>query len=136
MYKIGLFFKKNWIRFLVSVLTATTLLIVYLVAYQNADNINTWVVPAYYRDGLFIAGMVVVFFGGLAIVSNFGIFDIFSFYPGRKKKEDGKKENYGDYVQRKKLERSSEKNLYFLPYFIIGGLLLIASLILYFVSLN
>ena len=135
MNKIGLFFKRNWIRFVVSLGIGLGLLAIYLVSYQNSDSVNVWTRPEYYRDGLFIAGMVVVFVGGLAIVSNFGIFDIFSYYPGRKKKEDGKKENFGDYVERKKAERSSDRNLFFLPYFIVGTLFLGASLILYFVIL-
>ena len=135
MNKILTFFRKNWIRLIVSLGLGATFLIIYLLAYQNADKVNTWTNPAYYRDGLFLSGMILIFFGGLAICSYFGIFDIFSFYPGRKKKEDGKKENYGDYVERKKLERSSDKSLFFLPYFIVGGLMLIASLILYFALL-
>ncbi len=132
MYKIGLFFKKNWIRFVVSIGIGIIMICIYNFGHQISLKINPWVLPYFYRDSLFIAGMVVVLTGGLSIMSNFGVFDIFSFYPGRKKKEDGKKENYGDYVERKKAERSSEKNLYFLPYFIVGALFLIASLILYF----
>ena len=135
MNSIGNFFKKNWIRFIVSLAIGATMVCIYNFGHQISLKINPWVIPYFYRDSLFIAGMVVVFSGGLAIVSNFGVFDIFSFYPRRKKKEDGKKENYGDYVERRRAERSSDKNLYFLPYFIIGTLFLIASLILYFVLL-
>ena len=140
MNKIGEFFKKNWIRFLVALAVGIVFVVIYLVAYQSAVNkgeekLNVWVMPEYYRDGLFIAGMIVVFMGALAVVASFGIFDIFSYYPGRKKKENGYKENYGDYVNRKKLERSSNKNPFYLSYFIIGALFLISSLVLLFVLL-
>ena len=140
MNKIGEFFKKNWIRFLAALAAGIVFVVIYLVAYQSAVNkgeekLNVWVMPEYYRDGLFIAGMIVVFMGALAVVASFGIFDIFSYYPGRKKKENGYKENYGDYVNRKKLERSSNKNPFYLSYFIIGALFLISSLVLLFVLL-
>ena len=140
MNKIGEFFKKNWIRFLTALAVGIVFVVIYLVAYQSAVNkgeekLNVWVMPEYYRDGLFIAGMIVVFMGALAVVASFGIFDIFSYYPGRKKKENGYKENYGDYVNRKKLERSSNKNPFYLSYFIIGALFLITSLVLLFVLL-
>lgn len=135
MNKIGLFFQKNWIRFVASLVLGLAVVCLYNFSHQIALKINPWVLAYYYRDSLFLAGMVVVFVGGLAIVANFGIFDIFSYYPGRKKKENGKKENYGDYVERKKLERSADRNLYFLPYFIVGSIFLVASLILYFVIL-
>ena len=140
MNKIGEFFKKNWIRFLAALAVGIVFVVIYLVAYQSAVNkgeekLNVWVMPEYYRDGLFIAGMIVVFMGALAVVASFGIFDIFSYYPGRKKKENGYKENYGDYVNRKKLERSSNKNPFYLSYFIIGALFLITSLVLLFVLL-
>ena len=135
MNKIGLFFQKNWIRFVACLLIGVAIVCLYNFGHQIALKINPWGLAYYYRDSFFLAGMVVVSAGGLAICANFGIFDIFSYYPGRKKKENGKKENYGDYVQRKQLERSSDRNLYFLPYFIVGSIFLIVSLILYFVIL-
>ncbi len=140
MNKIAYFFRKNWIRFVAALVVGIIFVVIYLVAYQNAVNkgdnkLNVWILPEYYRDGLFIAGMIVIFMGALAVVANFGIFDIFAYYPARKKKENGKKENFGDYVERKRLERSSNKNPFYLPYFIVGALFLIASLILLFVLL-
>ena len=102
MNKIGEFFKKNWIRFLAALAVGIVFVVIYLVAYQSAVNkgeekLNVWVMPEYYRDGLFIAGMIVVFMGALAVVASFGIFDIFSYYPGRKKKENG----YGEGLRRR-----------------------------------
>ena len=133
MNKISEFFAKNWLRMVISLGIGIAIVCLYNISYQNADKVNTWIDPVYYRDGTFLAGMIVVFIGGLAIVANFGIFDMFAFYFRRKKRENGKKENYGEYVERRNVERSSRKDLFFLSYFIVGALFLITSVILYFV---
>ena len=134
MSKFLEFLKHNWLRMLIALIVGIIITIVYLIAYQNAEKTNTWNQLCYYRDGTFIAGMVLVCIGGLTVVGQFGIFDIFSYYPGRKKKEDGHKENYGEYVERKRMERS-HSNLFFLSYFIIGSIYLIFSIVCYFVLL-
>ena len=129
--KIGQFLKKNWIRMLVAFLIGLLLMVIYNVSYATAGA-NSWGRLEYYRDGSFIAGMVLFFIGLLAIISNTGFFDIFSFYPGRKKKENGSKENYAEYVQRRNEERG-KFNLYFLSYFIIALVYALLSIILFFV---
>ena len=99
-----------------------------IVAAKEAAKVFPWDKLEYYRDGAFIAGMVLVFVGGLAIVGKAGIFDIFSYYPGRKKKENGLKENYGEYVERKRFERAS-KNMFYLSYFYIAMIFIVFSVI-------
>ena len=131
---IGDFFSKNWIRFLVSFLIGLTIMTLYNISYA-ASGAPAWSSLEYYRDGSFIAGMVVFFIGCLAVIAHFGFFDIFSFYPGRKRKENGYKENYGDYVERKKKERG-KLSLSFLSYIIIALVYLTFSLILLFILQN
>ena len=128
MLKIGLFFKENWIRFLASLGVGLVLMTVYNVVLQSTNDVNAWVMLSSYRDGATIAGFSLIFFGLLLILGHFGAFDIFNFYFRRKKKEDGSKENYGEYVERKKMEKG-RLNLYFLPYLIVGALFLLFSVI-------
>ena len=131
LFKILSFLKKNWIRMLVSFLVGLVLMVIFNAVYANEGQ-PSWTNLNFYRDGSFIAAMSIFFIGLLGAVSNFGFFDIFSYYPGRKKKDDGKKENYGEYVERKNLERG-KFNLFFLSYIIIALVYAIFSLVLFFV---
>lgn len=128
--KIGEFFYKNRIRLLVSFLIGLTIMALYNLSYSSSG-VVTWAHLEYYRDGSFIAAMVIFFIGLLAVISFFGLFDIFSFYPKRKKKENGSKENFGDYVERKKKERGSF-SLSFLSYILIALVYMTFSLVLFF----
>ena len=151
MQKIKEFLRKNWLRMLIAFLVGIALMALYNVLQQfmtssgssvdtegltpeqiaelnNQNKIFPWNKLEYYRDGSFIAGMILLFVGGLAIVGKMGIFDIFSYYPGRKKKENGYKENYGEYVERKRYERST-RHMYYLSYFYISALFLVFSII-------
>ena len=129
--KIGEFFKKNWIRMLIAFGVGLLFMVFYNILYASAGA-NAWTGLEYYRDGSFMAFLVLLAVGGLAAVGSTGFFDIFSFYPGRKKKEDGTKENYAEYVQRKN-EGRAKLNLSFLSYFIIALIYAIFSLVLFFV---
>ena len=131
LYKIGQFFRENWIRLLVSFLIGIILMVLYNVINKGVDA-PSWSRLEYYRDGSFIAAMALFFIGLLALISQFGFFDIFSFFAGRKRKEDGKKENFGEYVERKNLTRGHIR-LYFLSYILIALIYAIFSLICYFV---
>ena len=131
MVKIGEFFRKNWIRMLVSFGIGLALMILYNISYA-VRGANSWGSLEYYRDGSFIAGMALFFVGLLALISHTGFFDIFSFYPRRKRKEDGTKENYTEYVERKTIERG-KLTLSFLSYIFIALLYVIFSLVLFFV---
>ena len=124
------FLKKNWLRMLIAFAVGLGLMAIYNSVYAGQGQ-PSWTNLRFYRDGSFIAGMTILFVGLLAVVANFGFFDIFSFYPARKKKEDGKKENYTEYVERKNLERG-KFNLFFLSYIIIALVYLTFSLVLFF----
>ena len=133
MTVIAKFLKKNLIRLIVATIIGLILMVIYNLSYQFGYSVNSWGELSYYRDGAFIAGMVLFFVGLLTIVSQFGTFDIFSFYAGRKRKDDGTKENYTEYVERKN-ENRSKFNFAFLSYFIIATCFLIFSFVIYFVQ--
>ena len=128
MDKIGLFFKKNWIRFVACIVVGALFMVLYNVLLQSSTDVNIWVMLSSYRDGATIAGFVLFFFGLLLILGHFGAFDIFNFFFARKKKEDGSKEIYSEYVERKRMEKG-HLNLFFLPYLIVGSLYLLFSVI-------
>ena len=128
MQKIGLFFKENWIRFVASIVVGVIFMVIYIALLQSSIDVNAWAMLASYRDGATIAGFVLIFFGLLLVLSHFGAFDIFNFLLGRKKKEDGTKEKYFEYVERKRIEKG-HLNLFFLPYLIVGSLYLLFSVI-------
>ena len=129
--KIGEFSSKNWIRLLVSFLVGLVIMSLYNLSY-TLSGAAAWTHLEYYRDGAFIAGMVILFIGLLVIIYHFGLFDIFAFYPARKKKENGYKENFGDYVERKRKERG-HLSLSFLAYILISIIYIAFSIILLFV---
>ena len=131
LYKIGDFFRRNWIRMLIAFGVGLLFMAGYNISYSTTGA-NSWGQLEYYRDGSFIAFMILLSVGLLALISQTGFFDIFSFYPRRKKKEDGTKENFGDYVQRRNQERG-KLNLSFLSYIIIALMYAIFSLVLFFV---
>ena len=128
--KILGFLKSNWIRMLVSFLVGLGLMAAYNAVYAGQGQ-PSWTNLHFYRDGSFIAAATIFFIGLLAIVANLGFFDIFSYYIGRKTKDDGKKENYGEYSARKTEERG-KFNPFFLSYIIIALVFLTFSLILFF----
>ncbi len=129
--KIGIFFKKNWIRLIVAFIVGLILMTIYNVS-NAAAGANSWGKLEYYRDGSFLAGMALFFFGLLVLVASLGAFDIFSFFTRRKKKDDGHKETYAEYVQRKNQERV-KINFSFLSYIIVALAYILASLILFLV---
>ena len=128
MNKIGQFFKENWIRFLVCIGVGGIFIVLYNLMLQSTTDVNIWVLLSSYRDGATIGGFVLFFFGLLLILGHFGAFDIFNFFFGRKKKEDGTREIYSEYVERKRMEKG-HLNLSFLPYLIVGSLYLLFSVI-------
>lgn len=129
MMNILHFFRKNWIRFLVSFLIGVTLVLAYIIIRASSVGAEVWGEIEYYRDGFTLAGFVLLFVGGLSALTNFGAFDIFSYYPNRKRKEDNTKEQYYEYVERKKESRRKYR-LFFLPYIIIATIYLIVAVIL------
>ena len=129
--KILEFLKRNWIRMLVSFVIGLILMVIYNASYASTGA-NSWGSLEYYRDGAFIAFMFILGMGLLSLLSFFGSFDIFAFYPTRRKKEDGKKENFGEFVERKNLERG-KFDFSFISYIIIALVYVTFSLVLYFV---
>lgn len=122
--KIGQFFAKNWIRLLI----AFGIGLAFMTLYNAIQGQYSWSHLEYYRDGSFIAGMILLFMGLLALLTSFGAFNIFSFYFNRKEKENGMKENYTEYSERKKEERS-KFDFSFLSYIIIAFAYLLFSVI-------
>ena len=133
MFFIGIssFFSKNWIRMLVAFLIGLTIMVLYNVSYASGGY-PSWSGAEYYRDGSFIAAMVLIFIGLLAVIAHFGLFDIFAYYPGRKRKANGYKENFGEYVERKTRERG-RLSLSFLSYILIALVYMALSLTLFFI---
>jgi len=131
MNAIKTFFQKNYIRLIIAAVIGLIIMAIYNLSYQFGLSTNSWADLIYYRDGAFIAGMVLLFIGLLTVISQFGAFDIFSYYAGRKTKEDGTKENYTEYVERKR-ETRSHFNFSFLSYLIISTCFLIFSFVIYF----
>ena len=129
MNSVGTFFRKNWGRFLFSVLfTGTIIIIVNSVA-------GVWDSTFYYSNGLTISGFVLICIAGLAQITKMGGFDIFSFFFNRKKvPETNRKEDLYEYSARKKEERSKWV-LVFLPYLITGVPVLIAGILTYYLGL-
>ena len=129
--KVLEFLKHNWIRMVIAFVLGLLLMVLYN-ASQASIGANSWGQLSYYRDGAFIAGAALFFIGLLSLVAGWGAFDSFSFFISRKKKEDGSKENYGEYVNRKKEDRA-KINLSFLSYIIIALVYVIFSLITFFI---
>lgn len=134
MKKIAAFFIDNYIRMIIASLIGVALMLLYIVFQNESTTKNAFSDISYYRDGAAITAAVLFFIGLLVLVGHFGTFDIFSFYPGRKKKENGYKENYGDYVERKRIERG-RLNTAFLAYIFIAFLFFMFSLIVYLILL-
>ena len=131
MLKILGFFRHNWIRMLISLGVGLAIMSIYNASYQSSGA-SAWSKIEYYRDGSFIAAMTLIFVGLLSLLTHFGAFNMFSFYFNRKRKDNGYKENYTEYSERKRIERGS-LDLYFLSYIIIGLLFLIFSIIVFIV---
>lgn len=133
MFFVGVidFFAKNWIRMVAAFFVGLTMMAIYNMSYAFGGY-PAWTGLEYYRDGSFVAGMILFFVGLLVVIAHFGTFDIFAFYPTRKRKENGHKENFGDYVQRRNKERG-RLTLSFLSYILIALIFIAFSLILFFV---
>ena len=82
---------------------------------------------------LFIGGFSIICISFLVLLNSLGSFEMFTYYIKRKKYEDGTKEIYSDYCKRHD-EKGREDRFTFLPYFISGLLLIVASIIIYSVK--
>lgn len=119
IYMKKLFFHSP-IRYIISLIVAIILILIRLITSNGFQNIVA------YCDGTFIAGMILICFGGLSVVTFFGGFDIFSYNFSRKK--EGASSLY-EYSQIKAEKRKSGP-LHFVPYFVVGLFFLLISTIL------
>jgi hypothetical protein len=78
-------------------------------------------------EALSVSGSVTVLIGALLTVSYYGAFDLFGyvFSPGR----SGEHRRYKDYVHysEQKLEKRAREGWFFVPYYVVGVLLLLIS---------
>ena len=79
---------------------------------------------------LSVSGVVTFLVGMLLMVGYFGAFDLFGyvFSPGRTGSVR-KYRNYTDYTE-KMVEKRSRGNLYFVPFFVVGALVVLLSVLL------
>ena len=72
---------------------------------------------------LSLSGMVTFLIGALLMVAHWGAFDMFGyvFSPGR-----GKYQDYADYSQ-KKTEKRNKTGYFFVPFFVVGVVLVLVS---------
>ena len=83
----------------------------------------------YYVNSFFFAGFAMICLGGLSIVNYYGGYDFMS-YAFSKRNPDGTKIQYSTYIENKENKRKNNK-LPFGPYFVIGTIFLIVSIIIY-----
>ena len=93
--------------------------------------LNGFEYAIYYVNSFFVAGFSMVCFGGLSIINYFGGYDFMS-YAFSKRNPDGTKIQYSTYIENKESKRKV-KNLPFGPYFVVGIIFIIISLVIYWV---
>ena len=115
-------FLHSWKKYIMLFLVAFVLTLVGLL-------LNGFDLVLYYVNSFFFAGFAMICFGGLSIVNYFGGYDFMS-YAFSKRNSDGTKIQYSTYIENKETKRKAKK-LPFGPYFVIGAVFLIVSLIIY-----
>lgn len=113
----------HYIRLIISFVLGIGIFITYLAVKDG------WTHIVCYLDAAFIAAALDLAIGLLSFFGNIGTFNIFSFMVLRKTKDNGYKEDFYEYGERKKLERAKDKT-FFMPYIFTGLLFLIASFII------
>lgn len=80
-------------------------------------------------ESLSVSGYVTFLIGALITVAYYGAFDIFTYAFSAGRFGKGKKyKNYADYSVSKS-ERRSRENYYFVPYFVVGVVVFLISLL-------
>lgn len=76
-----------------------------------------------------VSGYVTLLFGALMTVTYFGAFDLFGyvFSPGRTG-ENKKYKSYTHYVEQK-AEKRAKEGYFFVPYYVVGAVLILVSLL-------
>ena len=115
------------IKYLILFLVATGIVLINLI-------LNSFTVLYFYVDGFFIAGFSLILVGVLSLLNYFGAYDFWSYAFSRKKKDDHRMPIY-DYSEEKKRKRKL-KPLPFGPYFGVGILFFVISIILFVIFSN
>ncbi|MDE6947732.1 MAG: DUF3899 domain-containing protein [Anaeroplasmataceae bacterium] len=119
--KFKTIFLHSWIKYLSCVIYGIVIIVVY-------NSFREWSKLVNYIDAIFIAGFSLVCIGGLSIVNNLGTFDIFTHMFVRSKENQPKPSLY-EYSNSKK-EKRYKNRFYCIPYFVLGVLYIIISVIL------
>lgn len=123
MQKIKDIFLHSSGRYIASAIISVIVTFLYLLSYGFDTFLN-------YCNGLSIGGAVTFLIGGLVMVSYLGGFDTITYgFSTIKKDGKGKYLDLYDYSTKKKEERKTKK-LPFIPYFTVGGIVIIISFIL------
>lgn len=123
--KLKEFFKLYWLKLLSAFITGLLITIIFLAINTNYD---AWILPRYYSDGFFIAGVIVFCLGMFSLVNLFGGFDVFSYLFTREKTNYGARVSLYEYSEIKK-EKRKLKKLNFLSYFLNALFFIILGLI-------
>ena len=116
------YIRDHWIKIAVCFLIGTSTTMITLATRNGWTSAQAW------SDACFVAAAILLGVGVLAIVNNFGGFDLFQYYFRRRRTEEGP-EDFGSYVTRKGEERVKLR-WGFLPYIVIGIAFLIPSIVL------
>ena len=116
------YLRAHWIKTVVSIGIGLTAMLTCL-GLQGG-----WTSQSSYCDACFVAAAILLGIGALAVINNFGGFDLFSYYIRRHRTEEGP-EDFGSFVVRKGEERVKSRWA-FLPYITIGVCFLIPSIVL------
>lgn len=121
---------KDWFKrlFLHSPIKYVVLTILGLLIFLANLLFNGFEFYTFYVGGIQIAGLSLLFMGGLSMLGYYGAFDFWG-YTFSKKTEDGRRIPISDYVEQRRVKRHN-KNFPFPPYFLVGIIFLIASFIM------
>lgn len=119
-------FFHSWKKYIISCMIGIVITIVGLV-------LNGFNLLIYYANCTFVAGFSLVCVGGFSVVNYLGGYDFIS-YTFAKRNRDGIKLQYSQYIESKEIKRKAN-NLPFSPYFVVGGVFLLISIIMYCIVL-
>lgn len=115
-------------KYIIALFLAIAFFIVYMISQSIAyPDSNQWLILFNYVNAFSIPGMILICIGGLSTVNNFGAFDIFNYLLVKHKY------NYhslSDFSNDKDIYRKKHRYVC-VPYFAVGFIFLIISLILW-----
>ena len=118
-------FKVNFLHSLVKYIIIAMLAVIIVLGNLLMNGFNYY---HYYVDGVQIAGLVIIFIGGLSMLGYYGAYDFWG-YTFSKKQLDGRRIDINEYLEHKRIKKRS-KHLPFPPYFLCGIIILIISFIM------